>query len=153
MLTDEDLRRRVTDWCRAEGIEALDATVREGTIVLSGTLPTLRHARLIERELVQQREVTSVVTSAIRIEPRRPDAQLAREVEEIHSGCGCPHVSLDVFEGVVSMSGDEPDLNALQLLEDRLSGVPGVVDIRSTVTLRSSSQGFERESQTAPAGA
>ncbi len=151
MLTAELVQKQVAEWCRAEGIEALEAGFQSGTVVLSGRLPTLRHARLLEHELCEQREVSSVVTSAIEVEPRRQDAEVLEDARRILASCDSTSVRVDVFQGVVSLTGDEPDPTKLQLLEDLLSGVPGVVDIRSTVTVDPPDE--RRESQIASDGA
>lgn len=149
MLTSELVQNQVDAWCRAEGISSVSATYAAGTVVLKGSVPTLRHAHLLEREIAQQSGVQGVVTSAITVEPRRDDEAVLEDAQAVLTGCSCPHVRLDVFDGVVSLTGDEPNSTTLQLLEDQLSGVPGVVDIRSTVTFAPPVESFDRESQTA----
>lgn len=153
MLADESVRKQVADWCRTEGIDAPGVSFDGSTVVLSGRVPTLRHSRLLERELLQQPGVESVVTSTLEVATRRSDAEVLADALEVLAACNCPHVGLDVFEGVVTLTGDEPNLMSLQLLEDQLCGVLGVVDIRSTVTLAPAVETFDRVSQTAPAGA
>ncbi|MCA9647778.1 MAG: BON domain-containing protein [Polyangiaceae bacterium] len=153
MLTSELVQNQVDVWCRAEGLPGVAASYASSTVVLSGSVPTLRHAHLLKRELLQHNDVRSVVTSALEIEPRRDDTDVLKDAQAVLAGCACARVRLDVFDGVVSLTGDEPDSGSLQLLEDQLSGIPGVVDIRSTVTFAPPLESFDRESQTAPPGA
>ena len=115
---------------RLEGTE-VHIVVQSGQVVLSGTV-YLYSQKILYEHIVEQTPGVVEITNEVRVVPRLPveDAEIARHIRALikgHQRFQHAGITVDVAQGVVSLSGTFHDPGDFLFLKHQVAEIEGVI--------------------------
>jgi len=116
--SDMDIQRAVQDKLNADGVTGVTATVKEGATTLTGTVDNEATKSRAETSAESVEGVKSVVNNiTLNIQPlSASDQALKNKIEESWKQAGCDGATVEVRDGVATVSGTVPDAKYAQCI-------------------------------------
>ena len=120
---DADIQKAVQDKLTADGVAGVTATVKDGVATLSGEVKDITVKSKAETSAKSVDGVKSVDTSKITLAPvpvataSASDQALKGKIEENWKKAGCTGATVDVKDGVATISGTVPAAKYAQCIQ------------------------------------
>lgn len=116
--SDVDIQRAVQDKLNADGVTGVRATVKEGVATLTGVVDNEPTKERAENSAKSVDGVKSVVNNiALNTQPlSASDQALKSKIEENWRQTGCDGATVEVRDGVATISGTVPDAKYAQCI-------------------------------------